>query len=152
MRALIQRVSEAKVVANGELTGSIGPGYVILLGVAEQDTAEIAARMWHKIFQLRIFQDDEGKTNRSLSDVAGEVLIVSQFTLYADLRKGNRPSFIRAGSPAHSEALYNNFVQLAKADLGDVATGIFGADMQISLTNDGPFTIWLDSDIWNTPR
>lgn len=152
MRALIQRVKKASVTADGIETGRINDGYVILLGVTHDDTKELAARMWQKILQLRIFQDSEGKTNLSLGDVGGQVLIVSQFTLYADLRKGNRPSFIRAAAPDKGEALYDYFVELAKADLGAVACGVFGAEMQIALINDGPFTIWLDSQMWDGPR
>lgn len=149
MRALIQRVSRAKVTVDEKETGRIDEGYVILLGVTHDDTEAIADRMWQKISQLRIFRDDQGKTNISLKDVSGQVLIVSQFTLYADLRKGNRPSFIKAADPEKGEALYEYFVGLARAELGAVATGIFGAEMQIELVNDGPFTIWLDSDIWD---
>lgn len=148
MRALIQRVSRAKVTVEGQETGKIDGGFVILLGVTHNDTEAIADRMWQKISQLRIFRDDQGKTNISLRDVAGQVLIVSQFTLYADLRKGNRPSFIKAADPEKGEALYEYFVNLARAELGDVACGVFGAEMQIELVNDGPFTIWLDSEIW----
>ncbi|HHT44804.1 MAG TPA: D-tyrosyl-tRNA(Tyr) deacylase [Fastidiosipila sp.] len=148
MRALIQRVSRAKVTVEGQETGKIDGGFVILLGVTHDDTEAIADRMWQKISQLRIFRDDQGKTNISLRDVAGQVLIVSQFTLYADLRKGNRPSFIKAADPEKGEALYEYFVNLARAELGDVACGVFGAEMQIELVNDGPFTIWLDSEIW----
>lgn len=148
MRALIQRVSKASVRADGELCGSINEGYVILLGVTHDDTEAIADRMWQKISQLRLFRDQEGKTNIALKDVSGEVLIVSQFTLYADLKKGNRPSFINAAPPAKGEALYDYFVNLARADLGHVACGVFGAEMQIELINDGPFTIWLNSQIW----
>lgn len=148
MRALIQRVSRAKVTVEGQETGRIEDGFVILLGVTHDDTEAIADRMWQKISQLRIFRDDQGKTNISLKDVDGQVLIVSQFTLYADLRKGNRPSFIKAADPEKGEVLYEYFVSLARAELGDVACGVFGAEMQIELVNDGPFTIWLDSEIW----
>jgi len=152
VRALIQRVTRASVTANGVPNGEIGGGLVIFLGVTHEDTEAVAARMWQKIAQLRIFQDDQGKTNLSLKDVGGTVLIVSQFTLYADLRKGNRPSFIKAASPEHGEALYDYFVSLATAELDGVRSGVFGADMAVDLVNDGPFTIWLDSTIWDSPR
>lgn len=146
MRALIQRVTEASVSISGEVAGAIGRGYVILLGVGEQDTEQTAERLWDKIHKLRIFEDEAGKTNLNLDTVGGSVLVVSQFTLWADLRRGNRPGFTGAGKPEHANALYEYFVQLVRRDVAQVGTGRFGADMQVSLVNDGPFTLWLDTD------
>lgn len=145
MRALLQRVSRADITVEGVQTGSIGQGYVILLGVGHDDDEEAAEKLWTKTRRLRIFDDGDGKANLSLEDVGGDVLIVSQFTLYANCRRGNRPSFTDAGAPAAAEALYEHFVELARADVAHVETGVFGADMQVDLTNDGPFTIWLDT-------
>lgn len=145
MRALLQRVSDARISVEGVETGHIGAGYVILLGVGHDDDESSAEKLWGKIWRLRIFEDADGKTNRSLADVAGDVLIVSQFTLYANCRRGNRPSFTDAGAPADAERLYEHFVELARADVPHVETGVFGADMTIALTNQGPFTIWLDT-------
>ena len=145
MRALLQRVSRADITVEGVQTGSIGQGYVILLGVGHDDDEEAAEKLWTKTRRLRIFDDGDGKANLSLEDVSGDVLIVSQFTLYANCRRGNRPSFTDAGAPAAAEALYEHFVELARADVAHVETGVFGADMQVDLTNDGPFTIWLDT-------
>lgn len=145
MRALLQRVSRADITVEGVQTGSIGQGYVILLGVGHDDDETAAEKLWTKTRRLRIFDDGDGKANLSLEDVGGDVLIVSQFTLYANCRRGNRPSFTDAGAPAAAEALYERFVELARADVAHVETGVFGADMQVDLTNDGPFTIWLDT-------
>ncbi len=145
MRALLQRVSRADITVEGVQTGSIGQGYVILLGVGHDDDETAAEKLWTKTRRLRIFDDGDGKANLSLEDVGGDVLIVSQFTLYANCRRGNRPSFTDAGAPAAAEALYERFVELARADMAHVETGVFGADMQVDLTNDGPFTIWLDT-------
>ncbi len=145
MRALLQRVSRADITVEGVQTGSIGQGYVILLGVGHDDDEAAAEKLWTKTRRLRIFDDGDGKANLSLEDVGGDVLIVSQFTLYANCRRGNRPSFTNAGAPAAAEALYEHFVELARADVAHVETGVFGADMQVDLTNDGPFTIWLDT-------
>ena len=145
MRALLQRVSRADITVEGVQTGSIGQGYVILLGVGHDDDEAAAEKLWTKTRRLRIFDDGDGKANLSLEDVGGDVLIVSQFTLYANCRRGNRPSFTDAGAPAAAEALYEHFVELARADVAHVETGVFGADMQVDLTNDGPFTIWLDT-------
>ena len=131
MKAVIQRVTQAQVRIEGNVVGSIGKGFLILLGVGQDDSEE---------------QDETGKTNLSLDDVAGEVLVVSQFTLYADCRRGNRPSFTKAGSPDSANALYERFVERARRDVERVETGEFGADMQVSLQNDGPFTILLDTD------
>lgn len=146
MRAVIQRVSKASVTIDGETIGSINQGFAILLGVGHHDTEEDASRLWSKISKLRIFDDDQGKTNLSLADVKGEALIVSQFTLWANCRKGNRPSFTEAAPPQQAERLYEHFIGLAKADVPHVQTGRFGADMSVHLTNDGPFTICLDTD------
>lgn len=145
MRALLQRVSRASIAVEGVQTGSIGRGYVILLGVGHDDDEAAAEKLWAKTRRLRIFDDGNGKANLSLEDVGGDVLIVSQFTLYANCRRGNRPSFTDAGAPDAAEALYEHFVELARADVTHVETGVFGADMQVDLTNDGPFTIWLDT-------
>lgn len=146
MRAVVQRVTRASVTIDGAVTGSIGRGYLILLGVGAADTAAEAERLWKKIFALRLMEDEDGKTNRSLADVDGEVLVVSQFTLYADCRRGRRPSFTAAGDPAHAKELYERFVDLVRQDVTRVATGTFAADMKVELVNDGPFTIVLDTD------
>ena len=146
MRALIQRVTDASVSIDGKIVGQCGKGYLILLGVGDGDGKAQIERLWLKIFKMRIFEDESGKTNLSLADVGGEVLVVSQFTLYANCKKGNRPSFTQAGAPQVAEELYEAFVERARADVVHVQTGKFGAMMQVSLTNDGPFTIWLDTD------
>ena len=146
MRAVVQRVRRAQVDIDGETVGSIGQGYLILLGVGQDDGPAQIERLWGKIFKMRIFEDETGKTNLSLADVGGAVLIVSQFTLYANCRKGNRPSFTQAGRPDEANALYEQFVERAKADVAHVETGRFGAMMDVSLVNDGPFTIVLDTD------
>ncbi|MEG0375111.1 MAG: D-aminoacyl-tRNA deacylase [Raoultibacter sp.] len=146
MRALIQRVSEACVTIAGETVGSINKGYLILLGVGHEDTEAQADKLWSKIIKLRIFEDEDGKTNLSLDAIGGEVLVVSQFTLYANCKKGNRPSFVEAGAPDEAERLYEYFVSLVHRDVAHVATGSFGAMMDVSLVNEGPFTIWLDTD------
>lgn len=146
MKAVIQRVTQAQVRIEGNVVGSIGKGFLILLGVGQDDSEEQVEKLWSKIFRMRIFADESGKTNLSLDDVAGEVLVVSQFTLYADCRRGNRPSFTKAGSPDSANALYERFVEHARRDVERVETGEFGADMQVSLQNDGPFTILLDTD------
>ena len=145
MRAVIQRVRQASVTIDGKEMARIGEGYLILLGVGQDDTRAEAERLWNKVFALRIMEDEEGKTNRSIDDVQGEVLVVSQFTLYADCRRGRRPSFTAAGSPALANELYEYFVSLARQDISHVATGTFAADMKVSLVNDGPFTIVLDT-------
>ena len=148
MRFVIQRVTEAKVTVDEKVTGSIKTGFLVLIGVSEDDTTEIADRLIKKLIGLRIFEDENGKTNLSLDDVKGSLLLISQFTLYADCRKGNRPSFVKAGDPAKAESLYNHVVEECKKKISDVQTGIFGADMKVELTNDGPFTILLDSDMF----
>ena len=145
MKIVLQRVQEASVTIDGNKVGEIGQGYLILLGVSNDDTREIANKMIEKISRLRIFEDSEGKTNLSIDAVSGEVMVVSQFTLYADCKKGNRPSFINAGSPALAEELYEYVKEKCKAIFGKVECGRFGADMKVSLVNDGPFTLVLDS-------
>lgn len=145
MRAVLQRVTEAAVRVDGEVVGSIGKGFFILLGVSDEDNEAIADKLADKICKLRIFEDENGKTNLSLADVGGELLVVSQFTLYADCHKGNRPSFVNAGAPAEANRLYEYFMEHCKAHVEKVEHGIFGADMKISLVNDGPFTLMLDS-------
>lgn len=147
MKVVIQRVSEAKVEVEGKVTGQIGRGLLIFLGVGKDDDARTADRYIDKILKLRIFADDAGKTNLSLGDVKGEVLVVSQFTLYADCRKGNRPDFVNAGSAAKAKELYEYFLEQVKAQIGKVESGIFGAEMKVSLVNDGPFTIILDEGL-----
>lgn len=147
MRALVQRVQQASVSIEGQEVGAIQQGFLILLGVGQEDDESIAQKLWAKIEKMRIFADEAGKTNLALADIEGSVLVVSQFTLYANCKKGNRPSFVGAGSPEKANELYEYFAQLARESLGAsrVATGRFGADMQVSLVNDGPFTIWLDT-------
>ena len=147
MRALIQCVNDAQVVVEDQEIGSCGKGFLILLGVGHEDTEAQADKLWNKISKMRVFEDENGKTNLSLADIKGDVLIVSQFTLYANCKKGNRPSFTEAGAPDHANELYEYFVSLAKNDVANVGTGQFGAMMDVSLTNHGPFTIWLDTDM-----
>lgn len=144
MRALIQRVTQASVTVNNKVVGSCNRGLLVLLGVGPSDDENSAQRLWNKIFRLRIFADEQGKTNLSLADVDGEVLVVSQFTLFADCRKGNRPSFTEAAPAPLANELYEQFCSFAEQDVRHVGRGVFGADMQVSLVNDGPFTIWLD--------
>jgi D-aminoacyl-tRNA deacylase len=148
MRALIQRVSNASVTIDSIEKSSIDRGFLIFLGVGQEDGEEQAEKLWNKISKLRIFDDENGKTNLSLADIEGDVLVVSQFTLYASCKKGNRPSFTQAGSPEQANNLYKYFVSLVRKTPGvnNVGTGEFGADMQVSLVNHGPFTIWLDTD------
>lgn len=152
MRAVVQRVKNASVSIAGQVVGSCSEGYLILLGVGASDTEAEVEKLWSKIFKLRIFPDGEHHTGASLADVGGEVLVISQFTLYADCRKGNRPSFTNAGAPDESERLYELFVNRARRDVDHVACGEFGADMQVSLVNDGPFTIYLDTEELARPR
>lgn len=146
MRALIQRVTKASVSSEGQETQSIANGFVILLGVSHTDTNETAEKLWNKISKLRIFEDEHGKTNLSLKDVEGEILLVSQFTLYANCEKGNRPSFTDAGKPEEANRLFEYMTELIRKDHIPIKTGWFGAMMNVSLINDGPFTIWLDTD------
>ena len=146
MRLVIQRVREAQVTVEDRVTGQIGPGLLVLAGFAPNDTPASLAWMCRKLVQLRIFSDENGQMNRSVADTDGQILSVSQFTLLADARKGNRPSYIGAALPPIAEPFYQQFVALVAAELGKpVPTGIFGADMQVRLTNDGPVTIVLDS-------
>ena len=146
MRAILQRTTGAAVRVDGEIVGAVGPGLVILLGVGPDDTEAIAGDLARKTAELRIFRDDEGRTNRSILDVGGGALVVSQFTLYADTARGRRPGFTNAADPALAERLYLRFAdQLRAAGVGDVQTGSFGAEMAVGLVNDGPFTIWLDT-------
>lgn len=147
MRALVQRVESASVTVTGSVVGSCGRGLLVFLGVGTGDDEHVAERLWRKVRDLRVFADETGKTNRSLVDVGGGVLVVSQFTLYADMRRGNRPSFAGAAAPKPAEALYEHFCELAETDLGleRVGRGVFGAEMRVSLVNDGPFTTMLDS-------
>lgn len=146
MRFLIQRVQDADVTVENETIGAIGNGLLVFVGVSNTDTREIADKMIHKLLNLRIFSDENGKTNLNLSSVNGELLIISQFTLYADCRHGNRPSFIDAGKPELANSLYEYIIEKCKESVTKVAHGEFGADMKVSLLNDGPFTIMLDSD------
>ena len=146
MRFVIQRVKEASVRVDKEVIGEIKTGYLVLIGVAESDTEQIADKMIKKMIGLRIFEDENGKTNLSLADVGGGLLLVSQFTLYANCKKGNRPSFIEAGSPDKANELYEYVIRECKKSVPEVQTGRFGAEMEVSLVNDGPFTILLDSE------
>ena len=145
MRFLIQRVTKAEVKVEGKSCGTIGRGFLVFIGIEDSDTTEIADRLIQKMIGLRIFEGENGKTNLSLADVGGSLLLVSQFTLYADCRKGNRPSFIRAGKPEFAEEMYEYIIAACRRREQEVQTGIFGADMKVELTNDGPFTIILDS-------
>ncbi len=145
MRACVQRVSEASVRVDGQVTGQIGCGLVVLLGVARDDSQDDARSLADKIIGLRIFEDERGKMNRSLAEVDGALLVVSQFTLLGDCRKGRRPSFIAAAEPEKAQALYEDFVTAARSQDIEVATGVFRAHMKVSLINDGPVTLLLDS-------
>ena len=145
MKAVLQRVTEASVRVDGEVIGSIGKGFFILLGVSDEDDETVADKLEDQICQLSIFEHENGKTNLYLQAVGGELLVVSQFTLYADCRKGNRPSFIGAGAPAEANRLYEYFMERCKTHVEKVEHGKFGADMKVSLVNDGPFTLMLDS-------
>lgn len=145
MRFVIQRVSKASVKVEERQIGAIEKGFLVFIGVCQEDTKEIADRMIKKLIGLRIFEDEQGKTNLALSDVGGSLLLISQFTLYADCRKGNRPSFIQAGAPDMAEALYEYIIDECKKQIETVEQGEFGADMKVELLNDGPFTILLDS-------
>ncbi len=147
MRFVIQRVTKAEVKIDGKTTGAIGKGFVVLIGVSDSDTKTVADKMVKKMIGLRIFEDEQGKTNLPLDSVEGELLLISQFTLYADCKKGNRPSFIRAGRPDMAEEMYEYIIARCKESVAVVERGRFGADMKVSLTNDGPFTIVLDSDM-----
>ncbi|MDD3403240.1 MAG: D-aminoacyl-tRNA deacylase [Hespellia sp.] len=146
MKFVIQRVKEASVTVEEKVIGEIGQGYMVLIGVAEEDTKETADKLIKKMIGLRIFEDENGKTNISLADVNGSLLLISQFTLYANCKKGNRPSFIEAGSPDKAEMLYEYIIDECKKQVSTVEKGSFGADMKVALVNDGPFTIILDSE------
>lgn len=146
MKFVIQRVRHASVTVEGEVIGKIGRGYMVLIGACDDDDEAIADKMVDKMIKLRINRDAEGKTNLSLADVDGGLLLVSQFTLYANCKKGNRPSFVDAGSPEHAEALYNYIIEKCRERVPVVETGSFGAEMAVELLNDGPFTIILDSE------
>ena len=146
MRFVIQRVTSSKVTIGGEVRGKIGKGFLVLIGVAGEDTVEIADKMIRKMVNMRIFEDENGKTTLGLKDVGGSLLLISQFTLYADCKKGNRPSFIKAGAPDMAEKLYEYIISECKKEIEVVEQGEFGADMKVELLNDGPFTIFLDSD------
>jgi len=147
MKLVIQRVTEASVTIDGNVKGKIGKGFLVLIGVGKDDTREIADKYIKKLLGLRIFEDENGKTNLSLADVDGELLLISQFTLYANCKKGNRPSFVDAGAPDQAEALYDYIVEQCRKTVPVVETGEFGADMKVSLLNDGPFTVILDEAI-----
>ena len=146
MKFVIQRVTSASCSVDNKITGQIHRGFLVFIGVSDEDTIEIADKMTKKLLGLRIFEDENGKTNLALKDVDGELLLISQFTLYADCKKGNRPSFVRAGKPDAANAIYEYIINKCKAEIPIVEKGIFGADMKISLLNDGPFTIILDSE------
>ena len=148
MRLVIQRVTHASVTVDQEVIGKIEKGFLVLMGVGASDDEAMADKYLKKMLALRIFEDENGKTNLSLKDVNGELLLVSQFTLYADCRKGNRPSFINAGAPDMAEALYEYMIEACRKEIPVVETGIFGADMQVELLNDGPFTIVLDERLF----
>ena len=147
MRFVIQVVDNAEVTVDGAVTGSCGKGFLVLIGVTDTDTVAIADKMCDKMLAMRILPDENGKTNLALKDVDGSLLLVSQFTLYADCKKGNRPSFVKAGAPDLAESLYEHIIARCREFLGEdnVGTGVFGADMKVGLTNSGPFTIVLDS-------
>ena len=146
MKFVIQRVTEANVKVDNKIIGEIGKGFMVLIGVGQEDTKEIADKMIKKMVGLRIFEDENGKTNLSLADVNGQLLLISQFTLYANCKKGNRPSFIEAGAPDMANEMYEYIISECKKSVPVVERGCSGADMKVSLVNDGPFTIVLDSD------
>ena len=145
MKFVIQRVAHASVTVEGEVLGKIGKGFMVLIGVSETDNEVIADKMVQKLINMRIFEDENGKTNLALKDVDGQLLLISQFTLYADCKKGNRPSFIKAGSPDKANALYQYIISTCREEIPVVEEGEFGADMKVELLNDGPFTVILDS-------
>ena len=151
MRFVIQRVKEARVRVDKETVGAIRKGFLVLIGVSQDDTRETADRMIRKMLGLRIFEDENGKTNLSLEAVDGGLLLVSQFTLYANCKKGNRPSFTEAGDPEKAEMIYEYIISECRKSVPEVETGRFGAEMEVSLVNDGPFTILLDSETLSAP-
>lgn len=146
MRFLIQRVEKACVSAEGEEIGRIGKGFLVLVGFSDTDTRAVADKMVKKLIGLRIFEDEDGKTNLDLKTVDGQLLVISQFTLYADCRKGNRPSFVKAGKPGMANELYRYILEQCRKEIAVVEEGSFGAHMEVSLVNDGPFTVLLDSE------
>ena len=146
MKFVIQRVSEAAVRVDGQIVGKIGKGFLVLVGIAQEDTEAVADKLVNKMAGLRIFEDAQGKTNLALADVDGQVLMISQFTLYADCKRGNRPGFSYAAKPDKANALYEYVLAKTREKIPVVEKGIFGADMKVSLVNDGPFTIILDSE------
>lgn len=148
MKFVIQRVTEASVEIDGKTYGKIGRGFMVLVGIGQEDTEEIADKYIKKLLGMRIFDDEDGKTNLALSAVDGELLLISQFTLYADCRKGNRPGFINAGSPDKASKLYDYIIEKCKEQVPVVEQGVFGADMKVALINDGPFTIILDENLF----
>jgi len=146
MKFVLQRVERAQVEVEGEIVGKIGKGYLLLVGVTENDTVDIADKMIEKVARLRIFEDENGKINLSIDKVFGEILVISQFTLCADCRKGNRPSFVNAGNPEMAKKLYEHILCRCSELFSNTQKGIFGAEMKVSLVNDGPFTLVLDSN------
>ena len=146
MRFVIQRVTHAEVEVEQTIIGKIKKGFLVFIGISQEDTNEIADKMIYKLINMRMFEDENGKTNLALKDVSGELLLISQFTLYADCKKGNRPSFTKAGNPTLAEELYEYIISECKKQIPIVETGSFGANMKISLLNDGPFTVILDSN------
>ncbi len=146
MRFLIQRVTKASVTVDNNVIGRIGKGFLVFISVNDTDTCETADKMTRKLLGLRIFEDENGKTNLDLKTVSGSLLLISQFTLYADCKKGNRPSFTKAGAPDKALEVYEYIISLCRQEIPDVQTGEFGADMKVELLNDGPFTIFLDSE------
>lgn len=145
MKLVIQRVTEASVTVHQEVVGNIGKGFLVFIGIGEEDTKKVVDKYIKKMLGLRIFEDNNGKTNLSLTDVSGELLLVSQFTLYANCKKGNRPSFIEAGNPQKAEQLYEYMIEKVKEQVPVVETGVFGEEMKVSLVNEGPFTILLEN-------
>lgn len=152
MKLVIQRVSRASVTVRGEVIGRIDQGYLVLVGVGQNDTKEDADRLVRKMIGLRIFSDENGKINKSLKDVDGQLLLVSQFTLYADCRHGNRPGFTEAGEPAKARKLYEYVIETCRREIPVVEQGEFGAEMKVELVNDGPFTILLDSEMYREKK
>lgn len=144
MKIVLQRVKNASITVDGELISEIGVGYLILIGISDTDAKADAERLARKIAALRIFEDENGKINRDINDVGGSALVVSQFTLYADCKKGNRPSFVNAGKPDFANEMYLYFADELRKYISEVKTGVFGADMKVSLLNDGPFTLTLE--------
>lgn len=153
MRAVVQRVIETSVSVDGEIKGSAGKGFNILLGVMDGDKEAQAELLASKIAKLRVFEDENGKMNKSILDIGGEILVISQFTLCADIRKGNRPSFTDSAAPDEANRLYEHFCECLRANgVSKVETGVFAADMLVKINNDGPVTILMDTQIWDTPR